>query len=134
MNATPDPLAPFRARGAKPAAPPQRPAPRYQAVGTASGTSKPTRLDIRPKTGMAFARLYSSISEIAYDRGDYTGILLVLPGKLVKIRGRNLQPVVEALLAGTAEFIAELKDGDSTAEGVPVITRIEMLTPQPPAS
>ena len=79
---------------------------------------------------MAVARLYSSITEIAYDRGEYTGILLVLTGKLIKVRGRGLKPVVDALLAGSCEYIAELRDDERPEDDSPVIERIEMLTPQ----
>jgi hypothetical protein len=130
MSEAHDLLARFRLPGAKPAAPPPQAATRYRAFYAASSSAKPLRLEIRLKSGMSAARLYSGISEIAYDRGDYTGILLTTPGKLIKVRGRHLKPVVESLIAGTAEFIAELKDGDRTPDGVPVITSIEMLTPQ----
>ena len=66
MHEAHDLLAPYRARGAKPAAPPPLAVVRYRACGTASGNARPTRLEIRQKTGMAVARLYSGISEIAY--------------------------------------------------------------------
>ena len=125
-----DPLAPFRARGAKAQAPAIIPQKGYRAFATAASGAKPARLDIRPKTGMAVARLYSAITEIAYDRGEYTGILLVLPGKLIKVRGRGLKPVVDALIAGTCEYITELPDAERPQDGAPVIERIEVLTPQ----
>jgi hypothetical protein len=133
MTQDADPLAPFRAPGARSlSAPlPARPRSGYQAFFVAMGASRPTRLEIRPKTGMAVARPYNAISEIAYDRGVYTGILLVLPGKLIKIRGRGLKPIVEAVIAGACECLVEIKDGDQVAEGVPVIESIEVLTPQP---
>jgi hypothetical protein len=79
---------------------------------------------------MAVARLYSGITEIAYERaGDCTGILLVMPGKMVKVRGKRLRPVVDALLAGTCEYLAELRDGEQPDDSAPLITSIELLTP-----
>ncbi len=131
---THDVLAPFRrpgsmAAGAAAAQRDHEPAG-YRAYGAASGPARPLRLDIRPRDGLAMARLYSALTEIAYDRTGYAGILLVFTGKLVKLRGRNLRPVVEALLAGTCEYVAELGDGEQVRDGEPVIDRIEGLTPQ----
>jgi hypothetical protein len=128
-----DPLAPFRAPGARPLAPlpaPERSRSAYRAFSATTGAARPQRLEIRPKTGMSIARPYSAITEIAYERGVYTGILLVLQGKLIKIRGRSLKPVIEALVAGTCETLVEIKDGDRVEDGTPVIDRIEMLTPE----
>ncbi len=125
-----DPLAAFRTRGARAAPAASITAPAYRAHGTAAGGAKPLRLDIRVKGGMSVARLYSSITEIAYDRDTYTGILLIVPGKVIKIRGRGLQPVVEALLAGTCEFLAERQEGEPFDEHAPVIERIETLAPE----
>jgi len=58
------------------------------------------RLDIRPARGLAIARPYTALTEIAYDRQGYTGILLFfVGGKLVTVTGHNLKPVVDSLLA-----------------------------------
>ncbi len=130
MHRATDPLAGFRTRDARAPLPAHTPAPSYRAFGTAAGSTKPVRLDVRVKGGMSVARLYSSIQEIAYDRDSYSGILLVVAGKVIKIRGRGLQPVVEALLTGTCEFIAERKEGESFDEHAPVIDRIETLAPE----
>jgi hypothetical protein len=131
---TQDVLAPYRRPGSRPAGfsqPPReaQPEPGYRAFGVASGSVRPLRLEIRPKDGLAVARLYSGLSEIAYDRTDYTGILLVFATRLVKLRGRNLRPVIEALLAGTCEYLAELRAGDQPQDGAPVIERIEGVSP-----
>jgi hypothetical protein len=132
-----DILAPFRKVGAVPAAraeeaaEPEAAATGYRAFGIASGTAKPSRLDIRVARGLAVARHYSTLSEIAYDREGYTGILLFWPGKLVTIKGHHLKPVIEALLAGTAEFLAELTDGETWQRGGPVITQITTAGSKP---
>jgi hypothetical protein len=136
---THDVLAPFRRPGSTPATSPAAQRDRelagYRAYGVASGPARPLRLDIRPKDGLAVARLYSALTEIAYDRTGYSGILLVFTGKLVKLRGRNLRPVVEALLAGTCEYVAELGDGEQAKDGEPVIDRIEgVATPARPSA
>ena len=131
MSAAPDPLAPFRTQGARPASTAPRPPSRYQAYAAASGAVKPARLDIRPKSGMAVARLYSGITEIAYEQGsDCTGILLVLPGKMIKVRGCRLRPIIDSLLAGTCEFLAELRDDERPDDNAPVIEHIQLMTPQ----
>lgn len=123
-----DLLAPFRRDGALPKAQPQeRPQPQaggYRAFGVASGQAKPVRLDIRAAKGLAVARGYSSLAEIAYDRASYTGIMLLFPQKLVTIKGRNLKPVVESLLAGTCEFLQQAGEGEQAEGGAPVIEEI----------
>ena len=134
MAATPrqhDPLAAFRRPGAAPATlqPPEVAVAAYRAFATAGGATKPLRLDIRPHEGMAVARPYTAIAEIVYDRPAYTGILIVFSGKLFKLRGRNLQPVVDALIAGTCEFVAQLGEGEEAQDGEPVIESIEAVTP-----
>jgi hypothetical protein len=138
---TADPLAPFRRPGALPAAPPEPDDPTepsqaapvgYRAYGVAA-TGKPLRLDIRPARGLAVARPYAALTEIAYDRHGYTGILLFfIGGKLVTVTGHHLKPVVEALLTGTCEFLAELDDGGKWQPQTPVITKI--VTAQKPAT
>src|SRR5450755_3583607 len=89
------------------------------------------RLGIRRKGGMSHAPGYSYIIDICYDQDNYSGILLVLGTMLVKIRGRNLKPIVDALLLGTCEYIQEFRDDifdkpvDPSAafvEGIEIVT------------
>jgi hypothetical protein len=108
---TTDPLAEFRKNGAgAQQAPPSSTAhderEMYRALAGKDNQRK-ARLDIRRKDGMAHAVGYNFIVEICYDRKGYTGILLVLTTMLVKIKGRNLRPIVDALKLGTCEFIQE---------------------------
>jgi hypothetical protein len=126
---TEDLLASFRRLGAAPrAAPPPQPPTGYSAFSATSASAKPHRLELRPRDGLAVARLYSGLQEIAYDRSDYTGILLIFAGgMMVRIQGRNLRPVTEALLAGTCEYLSEL-DGEIPPGEAPVIERMELLS------
>jgi hypothetical protein len=125
-----DVLAPFRKPGA-PRAPrqshdqekPHSP-PGYRAFGLARGPAKPLRLEFRTATGLAVARAYALLTEIAYDRDHYSIIVLLFGGRKVTLQGRNLRPIVDALLAGTVEFLAELRDGEEAQDGAPAITRI----------
>jgi hypothetical protein len=92
------------------------------------------RVDIRPRGDLAHAFLYSVIAEICYDRRKGTGILLMLPaGKIVKVKGRRLQPVAEALIAGTCSFIEALEPEqvDPDHPDAPVVESIEILGPKP---
>src|ERR1700677_3577530 len=95
-----DPLAQFRRKGtttqateAPPAAEGKEP---YRAFAGKDNQRK-ARLDIRRKDGLAHAVGYNFIVEICYDRRDYTAIMLVLTTMLVKVRGRNLRPIVDSL-------------------------------------
>jgi hypothetical protein len=89
------------------------------------------RLGIRCKGGMSHAPGYNYIIDICYDEDNYSGILLVLSTMLVKIRGRNLKPIVDALMLGTCEYIQEFRDDifdkpdDCTA---PFVEAIEIVT------
>jgi hypothetical protein len=103
----------------------------YRAFGVASGQAKPLRLDIRAAHGLAVARTYSALAEIAYDRTAYTGILLLFAGKLVSLKGRNLRPVVEALLTGTCEYLQQIGEGEEGEPGAPVIEDIITAGPKP---
>jgi hypothetical protein len=125
-----DPLAPFRRpgapRAARPAGGQERPhgPPGYRAFGLARGPARPLRLEFRAATGLAVARAYTLLTEIAYDRDHYGLIILLFGQRKVTLHGRHLRPVVDALLAGTCEFITEIRDGEEAQEGAPAITRI----------
>ena len=124
-----DPLETFRRKPASPAAKPTTspvPAGReaYQAFAT---KDKLSRLDIRTRDGLAHAPGYNYILDISYDRRDYTAIVLILSFMVVRIKGRNLRPVVEALKLHTAEFLAEFDSGEHeqpTDQDAPLIESI----------
>jgi hypothetical protein len=106
-----DPLAEFRRKqvASQPTADPSAATDgreAYRAFAGKDGQRK-GRLDIRRKDGMAHAVGYNFIIEICYDRRGYTAILLVLSTMLVKVKGKRLRPIVDALKLGTCEFIQE---------------------------
>jgi hypothetical protein len=79
------------------------------------------RLGIRRKGGMSHAPAYNYIIDICYDQDDYRGILLVLGTMLVKIRGRNLKPIVDALLLGCLAPASTSKNSATTSLTSPSI-------------
>ncbi len=125
-----DPLAEFRRPGSIPAALPDVEDTGYRAFSVASGSARPLRIDIRPARSLAFSRFYAGLSEIQYDHLDYSGVILVFATKRVRLKGRNLRPVIEALNAGTCEYVAELDDGDTAPDDdAPVIEQISIGAP-----
>ncbi len=129
---TPDLLAPYRRSGLPSAAPLARAASAparftgYRAFAVAEGGTKLQWLELRTGDGVTIARLYSGLAEIAYDHVDYTGLVLLFSGRLARLTGHHLRPVVEALLAGTCQYLVELLPGERFEEGAPVIERIEL--------
>jgi hypothetical protein len=109
-----DPLAGFRRKGEKATPstprPPERGGSREYQAFNPKDNQRRGRLNIRRKGGMSHAPGYNFIIDICYDEDHYSGIMLVLSTMLVKIRGRNLKPVVDALLLGTCEYIQEFRD------------------------
>jgi len=130
-----DPLAAYRRPGAAPLAPAPAREPAREPYRAFATKERAPRVDIRPRGDIAHAFLYSVITEIAYDRKAGAGILLLLAGgKMVKIRGRNLLPVAEALLAGSCSFIEQRdpkRDGADSDPGMPIVESIEILGPKP---
>ncbi len=110
-----DPLADFRRKDAPPPAAGASPAPParepYRAFA-GKDNQRRGRLDVRCKDGMAHAVGYSFIIEICYDRRGYTGFILVLNTMLIKVKGKGLRPIVDALKLGTCEFIQEFDAGE----------------------
>jgi hypothetical protein len=129
-----DPLAQFRRQDTAKTAAKPTPAPQdreaYRAFA-GKDNSKRTRLDIRCKDGMAHAIGYNFIVEICYDRRGYSAILLVLNTMLVKIKGRGLRPIVDALKLGTCEFIQEYDPEEfpsPESPDAPFVQSIEVLS------
>lgn len=106
-----DPLNTFRQRLApRPASPAlvvNRPGERlpYEAF---AAKDKLQRLDIRCRHGgLAHAVAYSYLLNISYNRKDYNEIFITVSGLTVMVKGRGLQPVVDALRMNLCEFIQE---------------------------
>ncbi len=131
---TRDKLAPFRKAGMAPAAPPEADdtpkAAAAKVYGVETGGQRPQRLTIIRAGGIGHAWPYSALGEVAYGWGPYSILQLAFgPQRLVKITGRDLKPVVDAVIAGTCVFIAEMD-----AEDGPAITSIEIITPKKDAA
>jgi hypothetical protein len=138
-----DRLAQYRIQGIPPAAPPEPeeapPPPPPPEIGAGMKDGKPVRVyavdtsATRPQRvtfiraeGIGHAFPYSAITEIAYAWKAYS-IIQIEYGttRLVKITGRELKPICDALINGTASFIAE----QETDEG-PSVKTIEIIRPR----
>lgn len=88
------------------------------------------RLKIKRANQPTHAPGYAYLLDIIYDGNYGTDFVLVYTILGVKVTGRNLQPVIMALLAGTADYIQEFdrakwpKPLDAKA---PVIESIEVV-------
>lgn len=88
------------------------------------------RLKIKRAKHPAHAPGYAYLLDIIYDGQNGTDFVLIYTILGVKVTGRNLQPVIMALLAGTADYIQEYdrakwpKPSDAKA---PFIESIEIV-------
>jgi hypothetical protein len=129
-----DPLAEFRRKGtAAQTADTQSTVEGRGAYRAFAGkdNQRKARLDIRRRDGLAHAVGYNFIVEICYDRREYTAIMLVLTTMLVKVKGRNLRPIVDSLKLGVCEFIQEwgAEEFDVPEDGeAPFVESIEVVS------
>jgi hypothetical protein len=110
-----DPLAPFRtsplAKSPAPRAPEAVTGSRLYEAFNAKDNQRHGRLKIfSKKGGMAHAPRYSYLPDVCFDSDDYTGFILITSTMLVKVKGRNLRPVAQAILLDTCEFIQEFRE------------------------
>ncbi len=120
-----DALAAFR-RGPPPRYGGEEAAPEYRAYETAEGARLPVRFTIKPANGLAVARAYSALTEVHYDQQG-SGFILVIQPRSYQIKGRNLQAVAEALIAGSCVSIAQIREGQAASAGEPVIESISFV-------
>jgi hypothetical protein len=101
-----DPLAKYRTKAAN--APVSFAAPdgpdEYAAFST---KDRVERLKIKCANQPTRAPGYENLLEIVYDGRIGTNFVLSFSWLMVLVRGKNLQPVIMALLAGTADYIQE---------------------------
>ena len=120
-----DPLDKFRKRNSD--FPPSDPGTGYVAF---AAKDRVERLKIKRANKPTHAPGYGYLLDIIYDGNHGTNFVLVYTMLGVKVSGRNLQPVILALLAGTADFIQEYdrsqwpKPADAQA---PLIESIEVV-------
>ena len=101
-----DPLSKYRNKAASAAgsfATPDGPE-EYAAFAT---KDRVERLKIKCANQPTRAPGYDNLLEIVYDGRIGTNFVLSFSWLMVLVRGKNLQPVIMALLAGTADFIQE---------------------------
>ena len=97
-----DPLDKFRKRNSD--FPPSDPGAGYAAF---AAKDRVERLKIKRANKPTHAPGYGYLLDIIYDGNHGTNFVLVYTILGVKVSGKNLQPVIMALLAGTADFIQE---------------------------
>jgi hypothetical protein len=124
-----DPLAKYRNKAAN--APVSFAAPagpdEYSAFGA---KDRVERLKIKCANQPTRAPGYDNLLEIVYDGRIGTNFVLSFSWLMVLVRGKNLQPVIMALLASTADYIQEFdpdiwdKPTDATK---PIIESIEVV-------
>ena len=88
------------------------------------------RLKIKRANSPTHAPGYAYLLDIIYDGNHGTDFVLVYTILGVKVTGRNLQPVIMALLAGTADYIQEFdraKWKKPLDAETPVIESIEIV-------
>ena len=88
------------------------------------------RLKIKRANSPTHAPGYAYLLDIIYDGNHGTDFVLVYTILGVKVTGKNLQPVIMALLAGTADYIQEFdraKWPKPTDGQTPVIESIEIV-------
>ena len=101
-----DPLAKYRTKAASASvsyAAPDGP-DEYAAFAT---KDRVERLKIKCANQPTRAPGYDNLLEIVYDGRIGTNFVLSFSWLMVLVRGKNLQPVIMALLAGTADYIQE---------------------------
>ncbi|WP_052888113.1 hypothetical protein [Thermogemmatispora carboxidivorans] len=98
----------------------------YAAYGP--GDRSQERLQIRPKKGPWHSPSYRYLIDIVYDPQGKE-LVLVYSALLVKIAGRNLQSLYEALFEGTCAFVQEYHPTRFTPPGrdEPIIEFLELV-------
>ena len=137
---TNDPLAAYRRRSVDASFNPQA-VPPQQAVQQAASGLKPykafeirertaERLEIRRVLGETHAPSYRYLMDVAFNGQYGTELLLVYSFLIVKIKGKNLQPVTYAILEGRCSCIQDFHPNEfAPPQGnEPVIESIEFPT------
>ena len=101
-----DPLAKYRTKAAS--APVSFASPDGPEIYSAFATKdRVERLKIKSANQPTRAPGYNNLLEVIYDGSIGTNFVLSFSWLMVLVRGKNLQPVIMALLASTADYIQE---------------------------
>ena len=110
-----DPLAAFRRpgdkRGAKPRAP-EPPPSGLKPYLAFEPKDKLQSLDIRQVLGPTHAPTYAYLLNIVFDHEYFTGFMLFFSFMVVKVRGKNLKDVINAIKMRKCEYIQDFHPGE----------------------
>lgn len=131
-----DPLAAFRRQQPSTGSYPQAVSPQQAATGLKPYKAfeirerAAERLEIRRVLGETHAPSYRYLMDVSFNGQYGTELLLVYSFLLVKIKGKNLQPVIHAILEGRCAFIQDFHSNEFAPpqENEPVIASIEFPT------
>ena len=118
----------------------QQPPPAQQFAPQAATNLKPyeaykvkdrgaERLEIRRVLGESHAPSYRYLMDVSFN-GDYgTELILIYSFLMVKIRGRQMQPLIRAILEGTCAFIQDFhpQEFSPPPPGSAIIESIEIV-------
>lgn len=131
-----DPLAQFRRPGspATDIAAPEAPetAGGKEAYAAFASKDRVKAIDIFCKDGSGHSPTYNYLLYVSWDRKRYTQIFLVFSFLMVKITGRNLHDVVQALRLRKCEYLCEFDSAlhQEPAGDAPYIASIELVKSQ----
>jgi hypothetical protein len=105
----------------------------YQAFAT---KDKFGRIDIRTNDGLCHSPAYAYLPDVSHGRRAHTSVLLVFSIMLVRVQGRSLRSLTDAIKLHTCEYIAQFdppefdpREFDPPADSdAPHIERIKIQT------
>jgi len=99
----------------------------YTAYGT--GDRCQERLELRRVLGTWHSLPYRYLLNIVFNGAYGTELVLVYSTQLVKVAGRNMQPLIRAILEGTCTFIQDYHPQEFTPppKDAPVIASMEYI-------
>lgn len=124
-----DPLAQFRKKPVVVSSTPPAAMATAEAYAAFGAKDRTERLRIRRAMAPTRSPSYNYLLDVLYDGSFGTNFSLLYTFMVVLVRGRNLQAVVSALEAGTADFIQEFDSDRWTRPdaNAPFIESIEVV-------
>jgi hypothetical protein len=128
-----DPLAQFRRSGSPVTETGAPDAPKNtggkEAYAAFGSKDRVKAIDIFCKDGSGHSPTYNYLLYVSWDRKRYTQLLLVFSFLMVKVTGRNLHDVVQALRLRKCECLCEFDPAEhqAPADDAPYIASIEVV-------
>lgn len=99
----------------------------YAAYGT--GDRRQERLELRRVLGTWHSLPYRYLLNVVFNGNYATELVLLYSTQLVQIAGRNMQPIIRAILEGTCTFLQDYHPNEFTppSPDAPVIASIEYV-------